>query len=896
MLENIFIEILNMSLTASVVILAVCVFRLFLKRAPKIFSYILWAVVLFRLLCPVSLESAFSLLGAVNGGVVAEQGRMEYIPSDIGVQAQPQVQLPAGAMSETVNEATGASLPVANVGDSVNPMQVVLFVGARIWLLGVFSMTAYQLISLLRFRKCLKGAPCEEGNIYQLPGGGTPFVYGLLRPRIYLPEGLGDEERRYMLLHEQIHIRRGDPIFRFLGCVALCLYWFNPLVWLAFFLSGRDMELSCDEAVLRKLGNGVKKEYSGSLLSLAAGDGRKERVRGIPVAFGEGNVKSRIKNVLGYRKAKPVAAAAAAVVCLIIIAALALNPDSDREEAGTAEDASGVGEAGITEAASDTGEAETSKTYYSTDTADAPEAVQQASRAWILQEMEAWQILQEGASERIMYGAYNYLDWRISSLELSCTYEDLDGADYQVWLMNYEFLVDDPDAVILVGGMAMDSEGWLTAGYPNSEYLIFEKQDDELVFVTAVMINDSTPGMEGFKEDIRVTLSNAAASLEEISDTYVLDDIIYDESHNIYSGIVRQTGVELRAMVTRQGNALTFSVITRSDEEDTFEGEINGEDSFYVENSDGGHLEGYAAEDEDGGIYLSVKGNAFGENVEFAFYLYTFYEIGGDAEDYYSGSNFIGVTASQAEYFAASVKAAVAAGDREAFAQMIHYPITLRLEEEVVVSDEEEMLLYYDDLMEYHNFAGNAANIFTKYMFANSMGVCVDDGIIWFAEDSEGECKIYSINPSSSENESGRSGDDAYTASDRILGYILYFEDGSAEVDTVEWITLTDTERMAELGITEEDMPGGFLIYNPDSSAESLTLSEECRALPLDWENSYYPMENEVSLGELSAILQERAQMMEVEGGVSADYSQCGLFWFEMVEGAVTYIEEQYVP
>lgn len=797
-MENIFIEILNMSLTASVVILAVCVIRFFWRGAPKIFSYILWAVVLFRLLCPFSIESAFSLLGAINGEEAARQGRMEYISTDI--EYQPQTQLSAWtvsgtvteeAVSDTVNETVSASLPTADVGDSVNPMQVVLFVAARIWLLGVLAMAAYQITSLLRFKRRLKGAQCEEGSIYRMAGGGTPFVYGLIRPRIYMPEGLSNEERRYMLLHEQIHIRRGDPIFRFLGCVALCLHWFNPLVWLAFFLSARDMELSCDEAVLRKLGNGVKKEYSGSLLSLADGDRGKESVRGIPVAFGEGDVKSRIKNVLGYQKAKPVVMAVASIACILAVAALAFNPDSDTGEGDTAGMTSDAGEADAAETASDTegddaaelasdtGEGDTAETASDTgetassevtvvmnsasDTgeADAPEAVQQAAIARVFRKMEEWEILQEGATERAMWGTYSYLDWRISSLELSCTYENLDGADYEVWLMNYEFLMDDPDAVVLAGGMAMDSEGWLTAGYPNSEYLIFEKQGDTLVFVTAAMINDSTPEQEGFIEDIRIQLSNAAALLEA-SDTWVLDDIIYDEYHNIYSGFVilsgadslgkynstaMTKGAELRAMVTRQGNALTFSVITRSDEEDTFEGEISGEDSFYVENSDGGHLEGYAAEDEDGGIYLYVWGNAFGENVEFMFYLYTFYEIGADAEDYYSGSDFVGVTSSQAEYFAAFIKAAVASDDREAFAQMVSYPITLRLEEEVVVSDEEEMLLYYDDLMEYQNFAGNVADIFTKYMFAGSMGVCVDDGIIWFEEDSEGECKIYAINP-----------------------------------------------------------------------------------------------------------------------------------------------------
>ncbi|MCD7807212.1 MAG: M56 family metallopeptidase [Lachnospiraceae bacterium] len=642
MLENMFIEILNMSLTASVVILAVCVIRFFWRGAPKIFSYILWAVVLFRLLCPFSLESAFSLLGAVNGGEAAQQGRMEYISSDIAYQAQPQVQLqvqlPAESASDTVNEVinetVSTSLPAADVGDSVNPVQVMLFVGARVWLLGLFGMAVYQVVSLLKFRKRLSGAWREEGNIYRLPGGGTPFVYGLIRPRIYLPEGLSEEEQRYMLLHEQIHIRRGDLIFRFLGCVALCLHWFHPLVWLAFFLSARDMELSCDEAVLRKLGNGVKKEYSGSLLSLACGGAGKEKIRGIPVAFGEGDVKSRIKNVLGYQKAKPVVVAVAAVVCILAVAALALNPTSDPEEDDTTRMVSDMEEADTTKMASDTGESDT--TEAASDTGEAFAA---------------------GAAS------------------------DMGEADVA----------------------------------------------------------------------------------ETASDTYILDDMIYDESHNIYSGTVTLSGAdslgtngntsvmtkgtELRAMVTRQGNALTFSVVTRSGAEDSFEGEINGEDSFYVENSDGGHLEGYATADEDGEIYLYVWGNAFGENVSFAFYPYTFYEIGADDEDYYSGSDSVSVTSSQAEYFAAFIKAAVAAGDRQAFAQMISYPITLRLEEEVVVADDEELLLYYDDLMEYENFAGNAADIFTKYMFANSLGVCVDDGMIWFAQDSEGECKIYAINP-----------------------------------------------------------------------------------------------------------------------------------------------------
>ena len=181
----------------------------------------------------------------------------------------------------------------------------------------------YSLVSLLRLRKKLKGAVREQKNIFRLPGKGTPFVYGLIRPRIYLPEVLGKTEQEYILLHERIHIRRGDHIFRLLAWLALCLHWFNPLVWLAFSLSGRDMEVSCDEAVLQKLGSGVKKEYSASLLNLAAGE---RIVKGIPLTFGESDTGSRIKHVLRYKKPKRLLAGAAVLLCVVLAAALLSNP------------------------------------------------------------------------------------------------------------------------------------------------------------------------------------------------------------------------------------------------------------------------------------------------------------------------------------------------------------------------------------------------------------------------------------------------------------------------------------------------------------------------------------------------------------------------------------------
>ena len=325
MIEQIFIHILNMSLTGSVIILAMLIVRLCLGKAPRIFSYTLWAVVLFRLLCPVSFSADISLLGILEKNASTE-GRMEYIPENIGYQTEPQVSLPVPGVSDALN----ASLPAGNPAASVNPLQIWLFFGAWIWILGIAAMLIYSICSLLRLRKKLKKASHEGGNIYRMPGHGTPFVYGLIRPRIYLSQALDPEEERYMLLHEQIHIRRRDPLFRMLAYLALCLHWFNPFVWLAFFLSEQDMEMSCDEAVIRRLGNSVKKEYSASLLALASGH---RMVKGLPIAFGEGDTKNRIEHVLQYRKPARILAAAAAVVCGILALQFLANPKNPETQA-----------------------------------------------------------------------------------------------------------------------------------------------------------------------------------------------------------------------------------------------------------------------------------------------------------------------------------------------------------------------------------------------------------------------------------------------------------------------------------------------------------------------------------------------------------------------------------
>ncbi len=313
MLEKLFIGILNMSLTAGIIIPFVMALRLLLRRAPKIFSYVLWAVVLFRLICPFSFSAAFSLLGVLDAPKTAG-GQIAYISVNEGEMTLPAADTPpiAAAVQGTADLQGGApdKMPAAN------RMQTALTAGSRIWLLGVLALLVYSVASLAGLKRKLKSAEHERGNIYTKENLETPFVCGIFLPKIYLPKAFAGEERAYILLHEQTHIRRGDHLVKAFFWLALCVHWFNPLVWAAFFLCGRDMEMSCDEAVIRKMGSGVKKEYSASLLNLATG---RQIVGGVPLAFGEGDTGSRIQNVLRYKKP------AIAILCIAALATAAVG-------------------------------------------------------------------------------------------------------------------------------------------------------------------------------------------------------------------------------------------------------------------------------------------------------------------------------------------------------------------------------------------------------------------------------------------------------------------------------------------------------------------------------------------------------------------------------------------
>lgn len=311
-------KVLNMSLTASIVILFVLLARLVLKRAPKLYSYLLWIVVLFRLLSPVALTSGFSFLGIMDVPVT-QTSTIEYIPTDIVYTEYPAVDIPVPGVSEAIHE----TLPQGEEQLAADPLEAPTSIATCIWFLGLASLLSYSAVSLLRLRRMLISAIPLRDNIYLADYIVSPFVIGLVRPKIYLPSTLSGDEQEYLLLHEQYHIRRFDHVVKLLFFAALCIHWFNPLVWLAFVLSVKDMEMSCDEAVLAKFGKDIRRDYSASLLRLTTG-GRV--IAGAPLAFGEGDTKSRIRNVLNWKKPSVWITTLAAVVSVIMIAVLAFNP------------------------------------------------------------------------------------------------------------------------------------------------------------------------------------------------------------------------------------------------------------------------------------------------------------------------------------------------------------------------------------------------------------------------------------------------------------------------------------------------------------------------------------------------------------------------------------------
>ena len=309
-----FPDLMDMNLTATVVILFVICMRQFLKGAPKIFSYALWGIVLLRLLVPVSVESPMSF--------VPERTEFSSMVEVNEVLPEIQFETPQDrADNEWYRENTPPGQPLAQVSRVLTAQDYLTF----LWLFGIAVMLLYSFASYWKLRRKLKVVVPYRKGIFIADDIDTPFVMGIFRPTIYLPASLEPWERTFIIAHERHHIRRADHIFKALGFLALAIHWFNPFVWAAFVLAGRDMEMSCDEAVIRKLGEDIRADYSASLLNLSTGH---RMFAGTPLAFGEGNPTERVRNIARWKKPAFRVILICIILCSVLAACLLTNPES----------------------------------------------------------------------------------------------------------------------------------------------------------------------------------------------------------------------------------------------------------------------------------------------------------------------------------------------------------------------------------------------------------------------------------------------------------------------------------------------------------------------------------------------------------------------------------------
>ena len=314
-MEVVFIKIVNMSITASWLILALLIIRLLFRRLPKRIVCFLWALVGIRLICPISFSSVFSLIPS-----------SETVPSNIAYQKAPSIDSGISIVNETVNPIIEENFTPSPT-DSANPLQIVIAIAAAVWLIGIIVFLIYALVSYLRLKRTVTASVAVGDHITACDEVSAPFILGVIDPRIYIPSGAREETLCYVIKHEEAHLRRHDNLWKPLGFLILAIHWFNPLCWLSYVLFCRDIEMACDESVIRTMGKEEIAAYSQALLDYSSA-GKKAAI--CPVAFAEVGVKDRIRSVLNYRKPTFWIIIISVMIILCIAVFLMTDPASGR--------------------------------------------------------------------------------------------------------------------------------------------------------------------------------------------------------------------------------------------------------------------------------------------------------------------------------------------------------------------------------------------------------------------------------------------------------------------------------------------------------------------------------------------------------------------------------------
>ena len=486
-MSSLFLTVLNMSITSCYVILIIIAARFLLRPAPKKFSYMLWAAAGFRLLCPFTVKSPFSIVPA---GLTTGFESFKDIPAGVIPSFSSDAALSAMAGAQTANAAgaanaarlsgiRGSSAGAGSLTDAAGSFldgltshgvtafipENILSVLSAIWCIGAAALIVYAGISTLMLKKHLAEATlcnacalsagqanqtvrAARTKIYETDYIRSPFVFGIISPKIYLPYGLSESEKNYITAHEQTHIDRFDHLTKLLAFIVLCIHWFNPLVWLAFYFMNCDMEKSCDEKVLSAMDTDIRKEYSVSLLSISAGAGGSKGhgryMFASPLAFSENNVKGRIKNILSYKKPALWIIVLAVVIGAAVVIGLVSDPAGKKDAQSM------------------------SDTIFDDINACA-ESVMDAD----IEDLES-------------RNEYKIIDKRITKLEQLFSSDTLlgDGKIVEAYLLEYRLLPDDPDKVALPGGMSME-DGWIceTSGMGSPVLIVSQTDDDRIKYL-----------------------------------------------------------------------------------------------------------------------------------------------------------------------------------------------------------------------------------------------------------------------------------------------------------------------------------------------------------------------------------------------------------------------------
>ena len=313
-MNELFLKIINMSISASWLVLAVLILRFVLKKAPKWINVLLWGIVAIRLICPFSFESTLSLIPSA-----------ETIPLNIGMDTTPTINSGISAINNAVNPIISQfNTPMA--GASINPLQITIGIYEYIWIFGMIALALYTAISYWRLRRKVDTAVRYKDNIFQSENVSFPFVLGIIKPRIYLPFKMNGQYLEYVVAHEQAHICRKDHWWKPLGFLLLMIHWFNPLMWLAYVLLCRDIELACDEKVIKELGNEQRGDYTQALVACSV---NRRMIVACPLAFGEVSVKERVKSVMNYKKPAFWVIIISVIVCVGVAVCFLTNPKQD---------------------------------------------------------------------------------------------------------------------------------------------------------------------------------------------------------------------------------------------------------------------------------------------------------------------------------------------------------------------------------------------------------------------------------------------------------------------------------------------------------------------------------------------------------------------------------------